>query len=168
MQCPQCQDWETSREMNRFVWKHLKWLVILKFSLAVIFHFLEVSCLLDSNSELNLFALQLFTENQCILWTIHRAVELLWDKLENANPQWHYGILALCIVWMMQYSEPESYGIDFESLSSVPESQLQLTEKDMTVLRNHVPDPLEDDRNSDNDLYIKFCETLKRVRYLPW
>ena len=63
--------------------------------------------------------------------------------------------------------EPESYGIDFESLSSVPESQLQLTEKDMTVLRNHVPDPLEDDRNSDNDLYIKFCETLKRVRYLP-
>ena len=59
-------------------------------------------------------------------------MELLWDKLENANPQWHYGILALCIVWMMQYSEPESYGIDFESLSSVPESQLQLTEKDMT------------------------------------
>ena len=58
---------------------------------------------------------------------------------------WHTGIMH-SIVWMMQYSEPESYGIDFESLSSVtemddhcnvvvPESQVQLTEKDMTVLR---------------------------------
>ena len=31
----------------------------------------------------------------------------------------------------------------------------------MTVLRTHVPDPLEDDKNSGNDLYIKVCEALK-------
>lgn len=49
----------------------------------------------------------------------------------------------------------------------VPESQVQLTEQEMTVLRNHVPDPLEDDGNSGIDLYIKVCDALKRMRDLP-
>ena len=87
---------------------------------------------------------------------------------------WHAGILhsmddaVLC--------EPESYDIDFGSSVTemddncnvvVPESEIQLTEQEMTVLRNHVPDPLEDNGNSGIDLYIRVCEALKRLRDLP-
>ena len=48
------------------------------------------------------------------------------------------------------FCEPESYGIDFESTVSeidsdcnvvVPQHQIQLTEQEMAVLREHVPDP---------------------------
>ena len=73
--------------------------------------------------------------------------------------------------------EPESYDIDFESKVTemdgncnvvVSESQGQLTaEQEITVLRNHVPDPLEDDVNSRIDLYIKVWEDMKRMRDLP-
>ena len=73
--------------------------------------------------------------------------------------------------------EPESYDIDFESKVTemdgncnvvVSESQGQLiAEQEITVLRNHVPDPLEDDVNSRIDLYIKVWEDMKRMRDLP-
>ena len=72
--------------------------------------------------------------------------------------------------------EPEYYGIDFDSSVTemddncnvvVPESEVQLTEQEMTVLRNHVPNPLEDDGNCGINLYMKVCEVLKRMRDMP-
>jgi len=141
-------------------------------------NFLDVSCLLDSTSELDLFALQLIYLPR-INATLEQFIEL-WNfhgicTAGNQSPMtlWCAGIMhsmddaVLC--------EPESYGIDFESsvtemddnCSVVPGSQVQLTERGMTVLKNHVPDPLEDDGNSGIDLYIKVCEALKRTRDLP-
>ena len=74
--------------------------------------------------------------------------------------------------------EPEFYDIDFESKVTemdgngnvvVSESQGQwLPEQEITVLRNHVPDPLGDDVNSRIDLFIKVWEDVKRMRKLPW
>ena len=72
--------------------------------------------------------------------------------------------------------EPEHYDIDFESSVTemddncndvVPESEVQVIVQEMTILRNPVSDPLEDDGNCGIDLYIKVCEGLKRMRDVP-
>jgi len=132
------------REMNRVVIAFYK----------DIFKFLDVSRLLDSNSELDLFALQFIylprinasLEQFIEQWNFHGT---LTAGYQSPMALWHAGIMhsmddaVLC--------EPESYGIGFESGVTemddncnvvVPESQVQLTEQEMTVLRNHVPDPL--------------------------
>ena len=157
------------REMNRVVIAFYK----------DIFNFLEVSCLLDSNSELDLFALQLIflprinasLEQFIKQWNFHG---IRTAGYQSPMALWHAGIMhsmddaVLC--------EPEHYGIDFDSSVTemddncnvvVPESEVQPTEQEMTVLRNHVPDPLEDDGNCGIDLYIKVCEVLKRLRDVP-
>ena len=87
---------------------------------------------------------------------------------------WHAGIMhsmddaVLC--------DPESYGIDFESSVSemdddcnvvVPGNQVQLTVQEMTVLKTHVPDPLEDDGNSGIDLFLRVRDFVESVRNLP-
>ena len=83
---------------------------------------------------------------------------------------WHAGIMhsmddeVLC--------EPESYGIDFESTVSeidsdcsvvVPQNKIELTEQEMAVLRQHVPDPLYDDGNSGVDLYMKVFDVISAM-----
>ena len=140
---------------------------------------LEVSRFLDSNSELDLFALQLiylprinaslnqFTEQ----WNFHG---IRTAGYQSPKALWPAGIIhsmddaVLC--------EPEYYCIDFDSSVTemddncnvvVPESEVQLTEQEMTVLRNHVPDPLEDDGSYGINLYMKVCEVLKRMRDMP-
>lgn len=157
------------REMNRVVIAFYK----------DIFNFLEVSCLLDSNSELDLFALQLI-----FLPRINASLEQFKEQwnfhgIRTAGYQspmalWHTGIMHSMDDAVL--SEPENYGIDFESSVTemddncnvvVPESEVHLTEQEMTILRNHVPDPLEDDGNCGIDLYIKVCEVLKRMRDMP-
>ena len=157
------------REMNRVVIAFYKG----------IFHFLEDSCLLDSNSELNLFALQ-FIYLPRINASLEQFVEQ-WNYhgIRTAGYQspmalWHAGIMhsmddeVLCV--------PESYGIDFESRVSqmgddynvvVPEYQVQLTEEEVAALRIHVPDPLEDDGNSGIDLYIKVCDIITTRKSFP-
>ena len=157
------------REMNRVVIAFYK----------DIFHFLEDSCLLDSNSELNLFALQ-FIYLPRINASLEQFVEQ-WNyhgirtaRYQSPMALWHAGIMhsmddkVLC--------EPESYGIDFESRVSemdddynvvVPEYQVQLTEEEVAALRIHVPDPLEDDGNSGIDLYIKVCDIITTMKNFP-
>lgn len=84
------------REMNRAVIAFYK----------DIFNFLEVSCLLDSNSELDLFALQLIYLPR-INASLKQFIEQ-WNfhgiRTAGCHPQWHYGMLAVCTVWMMQCS----------------------------------------------------------------
>ena len=83
------------REMNRVMIAFYK----------DIFNFLEVSCLLDSNSDLDLFALQLiffYQESMHPLNNSKSTGTFMGYVLRDTNPQWHYGTLALCTVWMMQ------------------------------------------------------------------
>ena len=42
-----------------------------------------------------------------------------------------------------------------------------LERKKVTVLKTHVPDPLEDDGNSGIDLFLRVCDFVKSVRNLP-
>ena len=74
---------------------------------------------------------------------------------------WHAGIMHSMDDAML--CDPESYGIDFESSVSemdddcnvvVPGNQVQLTVQEMTALKTHVPDHLEDDGNSGIDLFL--------------
>ena len=154
------------REMNRVVIAFYK----------DIFHYLEDSCLLDSNSECNLFAL-----HYIYLPRINASLEQFVEQwnfhgIRTAGYQspmalWHAGIMhsmddeVLC--------EPESYGIDFESTVSeidsdcsvvVPQNKIELTEHEMAVLREHVPDPLYDDGNSGVELYMKVCDVISAMR----
>lgn len=154
------------REMNRVVITFYK----------DIFNFLEASCLLDCNSEFDLFALQYIylprinvsLEQFVEQWNFHGIRTVGY---QSPMALWHAGIMhnmddiVLC--------EPESYGIDFESSVSemdddcnvvVPDTQVQLTVQELTTLNTHVPDPLEDDGNSGIDLYIKVCEAIKRMK----
>ena len=109
-----------------------------------IFNFLEVSCLLDSNSELDLFALQLTFFLPRINASLEQFIEQ-WNfhGIRTAGYQspmalWHASIMhsmddaVLC--------EPEHYDIDFESSVTemddncnvvVPESEVQPTEQEM-------------------------------------
>lgn len=154
------------REMNRVVIAFYK----------DIFHYLEDSCLLDSNSECNLFAL-----HYIYLPRINASLEQFVEQwnfhgIRTAGYQspmalWHAGIMhsmddeVLC--------EPESYGIDFESTVSeidsdcsvvVPQNKIELTEHEMAVLREHVPDPLYDDGNSGVELFMKVCDVISAMR----
>ena len=49
----------------------------------------------------------------------------------------------------------------------VPGNQVQLTVQEMTVLKTHVPDPLEDDGNSGIDLFLRVRDFVTSVRNLP-
>ncbi|XP_068747410.1 uncharacterized protein [Montipora capricornis] len=144
-----------------------------------IFNFLENSCLLDSLCEIDLFALH-YIYLPRINASLGQFVEQ-WNfhGIRTAGYQspmalWHAGIMhsmddaVLC--------DPESYGIDFESSVSemdddcnvvVPGNHVQLTVQEMTVLKTHVPDPLEDDGNSGIDLFLRVRDFVKSVRDLP-
>ena len=144
-----------------------------------IFHFLEDSCLLDSNSELDLFAL-----HYIYLPRINASLEQFVEQwnfhgIRTAGYQspmalWHAGTINTMDDAVLNCG-PESYGIDFESSVSeldddglvVPENQVQLTEQEMAILKTHVPDPLEDDGNSGIDLFIRVCDVIKSVKSLP-
>ena len=144
-----------------------------------IFNFLENLCLLDSLCEIDLFALHYiylprinaslgqFVEQ----WNFHG---IRTTGYQSPMALWHAGIMhsmddaVLC--------DPESYGIDFESSVSemdddcnvvVPGNHVQLTVQEMTVLKTHVPDPLEDDGNSGIDLFLRVRDFVKSVRDLP-
>ena len=45
----------------------------------------------------------------------------------------------------------------------VTTNQIQLTEQEMAVLREHVPDPLYDDGNSGVDLNMKVCDVISAM-----
>ena len=157
------------RDMNRVVIAFYK----------DIFHFLEDSSLLDSNSEFDLFALHYIylprinasLEQFVEQWNFHG---IRTARYQSPMALWHAGIMQSMDDTVLY--EPESYGIDFESSVSeidddcsvvVPENQIQLSEQEKSDLRSHVPDPLYDDGNSGIDLYIKVCNTIKTMRNLP-
>ena len=158
------------REMNRVVIAFYK----------DIFHFLEDSCLLDSNSELDLFALHYIYQPR-INASLDQFVEQ-WNfhGIRTAGYQspmalWHAGTLCTMDDAVLD-CEPEAYGIDFESSISevdddgdviVPENEVRLNEQEMAVLLTHVPDPLEDDGNSGIDLFIRVCDVVKSVKNMP-
>ena len=105
-----------------------------------IFHFLEDSCLLNSHSEFDLFALHYIylpkinasLEQFVEQWHFH---EIRTAGYQCPRALWHAGILH-SMNGVVVY-EPETYGIVFESGVSevdddysvvVPENQIQLTE----------------------------------------
>ena len=115
------------REMNR---------VVIAFY-EDIFHYLEDSCFLDSNSEFNLFALHYINlprinaslEQFVEQWNIHGVRTAGY---QSPMALWHAGIMhsmddgVLC--------EPESYGIDFESTVSEIDSDCSVV-----VPQNQIP-----------------------------
>ena len=69
--------------------------------------------------------------------------------LQDINLRWHCGMLALYIVWTTRYFVNQN---------------LMVTEQEMAVLREYVPDLLYDDGNSRVDLYMKVCDVISAVR----
>ena len=81
--------------------------------------------------------------------------------LQDISLQWHCGKLALCIVWTLGYFVNQNLmvltlNLLCQKLTVIAVllflNKIQLTEQEMAVLREHVPDPLHDDENSGVDL----------------
>lgn len=49
----------------------------------------------------------------------------------------------------------------------VLQNQIQLTEQQKAVLREHVPHPLRDDGNTGVDLYMKVCDVISAMGNQP-
>ena len=140
-----------------------------------IFRFMEESNILDSKSELHIFALHyvyLPRVSQSVQefvqqWNYHRL-----RTMNNRSPLalWNSGIIADHTTDVF-LDDPDSYGIDFDGPMpelqtnnnvEVPSSLIQLSDDQYSSLQNLVS-PMEEDGNYGIYLYIRTCQFLEAL-----